>query len=132
MSLNFSKKAAQAITAFVLSGVLVTTATAGGVPVFDGANVAQAIAQVQNQIKQIENARNQLKAITDNGNFGDLVNHPDIRRQLNKYLPKGYSDIFEAARKGDLGALEQVVRQAEQAEKTAQNAQTGAARQAAV
>jgi hypothetical protein len=35
-----------------------------------------------------------------------LVNDPLVKNGLNKYLPKGYSDITQVMRKGDLGALQ--------------------------
>lgn len=83
----------------LVSGVLITSATlvaplsaqAGGVPVFDGANVAQAISQVNNQVKQIENMRNQLKSVTGNARIGVLLNDPTVASALAKYTPKGVS-----------------------------------------
>lgn len=104
---NFSKKALAVIASLAL--LATTVQTKAGVPVIDATAIAQAIVQVENQVRQIENMRAQLKAMTDNGNYAALLDNPAIRQQLNKYLPKGYTDIFEAARRGDLSALNKVV-----------------------
>lgn len=133
MSINFSKKAIASIMSFaLLTSVTTLPAHSAGVPVIDPAAIAQAVTQVQNQIQQIRQLDSQIRAITDNGNYADLLNNPLVRKQLNQYLPDGYTDVFEAARRGDLGALEQVARQASEREKRAQNSQTGVARQKAV
>lgn len=93
MKVNFSEKAKKAISTFVLLTALgsSTVAHSAGVPVFDGANVAQAISQVQNQIKQIENLRNQLQAVTGNARLGVLLNDPNVQKALGKYVPQGIS-----------------------------------------
>lgn len=130
MKVKFSAKAKTAIFSFVLLvGMGSSTATyASGVPVFDGANVAQAIAQVQNQVRQIESMRQQIRAITDNGNYADLLNNPYLRQQLNKYLPKGYTDIVQAVQKGDAGALQSAYEQVQRAEAQKRSSMTGAER----
>lgn len=115
-------------TSMVISSM---PAQAGGVPVYDISNFLQAVAQVQNQVQQIKQLRSQIRAITDNGNFAGLLDNPLIRDQLNQYLPAGYTDVFQAAARGDLGALQQVVDRAIQQEKYAQSSQTGAERIAA-
>lgn len=93
MKVVFSEKAKKAISAFFLLTALgsSTVAHSAGVPVFDGANVAQAISQVQNQIKQIENLRNQLQAVTGNARLGVLLNDPNVQKALGKYVPQGIS-----------------------------------------
>lgn len=133
MRINFSKKAITSIMSFaLLTSAATLPAHSAGVPVIDPAAIAQAVTQVQNQIQQIKQLDSQIRAITDNGNYADLLNNPLVRKQLNQYLPAGYTDVFEAARRGDLGALEQVARQASEREKRAQTGQTGVARQKAV
>lgn len=133
MSINFSKKALASIVSFaLLTSAATLPAHSAGVPVIDPAAIAQAVSQVKNQVQQINQLQSQIKAITDNGNYADLLNIPSVRQELNKYLPSGYNDIFEAARKGDLGALEQVAKQAADREKRAQNSQTGKVRQKSV
>lgn len=93
MKVNFSEKAKKAISTFVLLTALgsSTVAHSAGVPVFDGANVAQAISQVHNQIKQIENLRNQLQAVTGNARLGVLLKDPNVQKALGKYVPQGIS-----------------------------------------
>lgn len=133
MRINFSKKAVASIMSFaLLTSAATLPAHSAGVPVIDPAAIAQAVSQVNNQVQQIKQLQSQIKAITDNGNYADLLNIPSVRQELNKYLPSGYNDIFEAARKGDLGALEQVAKQAADREKRAQNSQTGKVRQKSV
>ena len=82
---------AGALSLIIAMVVAPMTAQAGGVPVFDGANVAQAISQVNNQVKQIENMRNQLKSVTGNARIGVLLNDPTVASALAKYTPKGVS-----------------------------------------
>lgn len=93
MRVHFTEKAKKAISAFALLTMIGSSnlAYSAGVPVFDGANVAQAINQVQNQIKQIENLRSQLKAVTGNARLGVLLNDPNVQKALGKYVPNGVS-----------------------------------------
>lgn len=128
---NFSKQAIASIMSLALLAPI-TMPSQAGVPVIDVSAIAQAIVQVNNQISQIKQLDQQIKAITDNGNYADLLNNPLVRKELNKYLPKGYNDIFEAARAGDLGALEQVAKAAAERERQAQTTQTGIERQKSV
>ncbi|MPX19670.1 hypothetical protein CPI31_08970 [Moraxella catarrhalis] len=129
---NFSQKAAVVIASLALLTAAVPS-HAAGVPVVDVGAIAQAIVQVENQIRQIEQLHTQIKAITDNGNYAGLLDDPSVRTALNRYLPNGYSDVFDAVRKGDIGALDKVVKIAEAEERKAQSAQSGKVRaQAAV
>lgn len=130
-TVNFSKQAIASIMSLALLSPI-TMPSQAGVPVIDVSAIAQAIVQVNNQISQIKQLDQQIKAITDNGNYADLLNNPLVRKELNKYLPKGYNDIFEAARAGDLGALEQVAKAAAERERQAQTTQTGIERQKSV
>lgn len=133
MKINFSQKAVASILSFsMLSTMTTLPAHSAGVPVIDAGSIAQAVTQVKNQVQQIQQLQRQIESITGNGNYADLANNPLIRKQLNKYLPEGYRDIFEASRRGDLGALEQVAKIASQREKQAQTAQSGIERQKAV
>lgn len=121
-----TKKIITMLSSFlVLSSVATLPAHSAGVPVIDVSAIAQAVTQVQNQVQQIKQLDSQIRAITDNGRYADILNNPLVRKELNKYLPNGYNDIFEAARRGDLGALEQVARQAAEREKLAKTKQTG-------
>ena len=125
---KFSEKAKKAIATLALITVVATQQSQAFVPVIDSTAIAQQINQVTNQVQQIKQLAAQVKAATDNGNFAGLVDNPMIRQQLNKYLPAKYNDVFEAARAGDLGALQQVVNAAKQREAQAQSTQTGIAR----
>jgi type IV secretion system protein VirB5 len=84
------------------------TAQAAGVPVIDAGSIAQAITQVQNQVNQIQKARDQLRSLTGNSMLGQILNDPNTRKLLNQHLPKGYSDVYQAMERGDLGALQTV------------------------
>lgn len=127
MSVIFSPKAKSAIFSFVLlTGVGASNLAYSAIPVIDPAAIAQAITQVQNQVSQIQNMRQQLKAITDNGNYADLLNNPNLRRQLNQYLPKGYSDITQLT--NNTGALQSIYQQVLQDEANKRQSMTGAER----
>lgn len=129
MKVTFSSNAKKAIFSIVLLTTMgVANVAHSAIPVIDPAAIAQAVTQVKNQISQIENMRQQLKAITDNGNYADLLNNPALRQQLNKYLPKGYTDIVQAVQKGDAGALQSAYNQVLQAEAQKRSTMTGAER----
>jgi type IV secretion system protein VirB5 len=85
-------------------GLLAGSAAQAGIPVIDGANLAQAVQQIMawgeqygqmaqqieqyaRQIQQMEQQYNSLNGIR---NMGDLVNNPLTRN----YLPKEYSDML--------------------------------------
>ena len=118
--------AKKAIFSFVLLTTMgVVNVAHSAIPVIDPAAIAQAVLQVQNQVQQIQNMRQQLKAVTDNGNYANLLNDPNLRKQLNKYLPKGYTDIIQAVQKGDAGALQSVYNQVLQSEQQKRSSMTG-------
>lgn len=103
-------------------------AQASGVPVFDVANINQMIVDYQNQIQQIRQMGEQLKAMTDNGNYAGILSDPTLRSYMNKYLPKGYNDIFDAAAQGDLKALQKVAEEIKREDAAKANSMTGKAR----
>lgn len=89
--------------AVLLSGGLAVSvpAFAGGIPVFDGAAVAQAIQQgiqmkqqIENQIKQINELKSQVKALTGSRNIGKL-----LRNEAQEALPDEWKSVYEAAKK---------------------------------
>jgi type IV secretion system protein VirB5 len=126
MKVTFSSNAKKAIFSFVLLTTMgVVNVAHSAIPVIDPAAIAQAVQQVQNQVQQIQNMRQQLKAVTDNGNYASLLNDPNLRKQLNKYLPKGYTDIIQAVQKGDAGALQSVYNQVLQSEQQKRSNMTG-------
>lgn len=82
--------------ALLFSLTMGTTAHAG-IPVIDGANLAQAIIQVQSwaqqysqMVQQIQQAQQQYNSISGIRNMGSLVNNPAMRQ----YLPSDYSTIL--------------------------------------
>lgn len=85
------------------------SANATGIPVVDVAGLAQAVLQVQQQLTEIQEAKNRLKSMTGNVGLGSLVNDPAVKQALNQYLPKGYSDISQVMQNGDAGALQSII-----------------------
>jgi traF protein len=87
--------------ALALGLMVVTSAPtmASGIPVFDGASVAQAIQQgvqlgqqIQNQIKQITELKNQVKALTGNRNLGNI-----LKTEALEQLPDEWKSVYDAA-----------------------------------
>lgn len=119
------------VAALTASAAMMTTAVpaqASGVPVIDVAGLSQMMVDYQNQIMQIEQMRQQIKAMTDNGNYAGILSDPTLRSYMNKYLPKGYTDIFDAAAKGDLKALQKVADEIKREDAAKANGMTGKAR----
>lgn len=101
------------VGSLLLSSVSLTNA---GVPVVDAGSIAQAVIQVKQQITEIQEARNRLKSMTGNAGLAGLVNDPLVRKTLNQYLPKGYTDITQVMRNGDAGALNGILAKIKQQE----------------
>lgn len=104
----------QLLVALVLTTLLGGQSNAAGVPVFDATAIAHAVTQVNNQVKEIEQLRAQVAAVTGNHNYAGLLSNPTIKKQLDKYLPQGYSDIFAAASRKDMAAIEKMAQAAQQ------------------
>lgn len=85
-----------------------SSAFAAGVPVIDPAAIAQAVTQVKNQVTSMQNQVKQFQSMNGSGVLGDLLNDPTTRKLLNQHLPNGYTDVMDAMRKNDLGALQSV------------------------
>ena len=119
------------VAALTASAAMMTTAVpaqASGVPVIDVAGLSQMMVDYQNQILQIKSMGEQLKAMTDNGNYAGILSDPTLRSYMNKYLPAGYTDIFDAAAKGDLKALQKVAEEIKREDAAKANGMTGKAR----
>lgn len=89
-----SKMLSRAFCATILATATLVaplTAQGAGIPVIDASNLAQTIAQVANQVKQIKTLRDQLRATTGNARLGVLLNDPNVQKMLAKYNPKGIS-----------------------------------------
>ena len=105
MRFSFKKAAAAAMIAGCLS--VAVSANAGGIPVFDGAAVAQSIEQgirmgqqIQNQIKQISamkqqitTLKDQLKANTGTRNLGNI-----LQTQAMEQLPDEWKSVYSSVR----------------------------------
>ena len=91
-----------------VAGLASVNANAGGVPVIDVSNLAQAVAQVENSIQQINSLEKTYNSVRGATNIGSLLNDPNVRSALNQYLPNSYTDVYQAMQRGDLGALTQV------------------------
>jgi type IV secretion system protein VirB5 len=101
----------------LLFGLAAGNSAQAGIPVIDGANLAQAIIQVQSwaqqyqqMVQQIQQMQQQYNSISGIRNMGSLVNNPAARQ----YLPSDYSTIlsqgvgnwqaiYNAAKKFDIG-----------------------------
>lgn len=77
-----------------------------GVPVVDAGSIAQAILQVQEAKKRYDTLRQQFQAATGNAKMAVLVNDPTVKKALDQYMPKGYSNVTQAVANGDIGALQ--------------------------
>lgn len=88
------------IAAVVLSGCLIcNNVSAAGIPVFDAASVAQAVQQgiqlkqqIDNQLNQINEMKNQLAAIKGSRGMGNLARQA-INYNLN--VPSEWSDLHK-------------------------------------
>ncbi|RZT91053.1 type IV secretion system protein VirB5 [Advenella incenata] len=93
-TLKYMKRAAL-IAAFSLSG----SAFAAGIPTIDAAALAQMAeqithmkTQIENQISQITELKNQVKAVTGTRNMGNL-----LKDQVKDVIPSEWADIYKAA-----------------------------------
>lgn len=108
-------------TVLVSAGLALSIpAMAGGIPVFDGAAVTQAIQQgiqmaeqIKNQISQIEQLKRQVEAMTSKNNYGSMFNTrakeelPDEWRDLYTAMgKKGGKDLLAAKKNYDPKAAE--------------------------
>lgn len=106
--MNMQKLKNNAAAVLVSAGLMLgssTAAVAGGIPVFDGAAVAQAIQQgiqmgqqIQNQIKQISELKSQVKAITGNRNLGNI-----LKTEAMEQLPDEWRSVYNDAMKAKGG-----------------------------
>lgn len=92
--------------AAVLSCSVLSANVQAGIPVIDAGSIAQAILQVQEAKKRYDTLRQQFKASTGNAGLAGLINDPNVNKALNQYMPKGYTNVSQAMKNGDLGALQ--------------------------
>ncbi|KPN73517.1 type IV secretion system protein [Neisseria sp. 74A18] len=106
MKIQKLKKTGAAVLVSVgLMAATIPTASAGGILVFDGANLAQAAQQViqlkeqiDNQVKQITELKNQVKAITGNRNLGNI-----LKTEAMEQLPDEWRSVYNEAMKAKNG-----------------------------
>lgn len=96
---NLKKTAIAALMSAGLMTAYMPTAVAGGIPVFDGAAVAQAIQQgiqmgqqIQNQIKQLQELKSQVKALTGSRNLGEFAKNAALDQVPDEWKAV-YGDI---------------------------------------
>ena len=77
------------------------SATASGIPVIDGAAIAKMVEQaivmkeqVDNQLKQINELKSQVKAVTGNRNLGNI-----LKTEAYEQLPDEWKKVYRSAEK---------------------------------
>lgn len=107
--MKFKMKAGVLLTAAAIA--LSPVVNAGGIPVFDGASVAQAIKQVENSVQQINQLKSQLqqmkaqyKAITGSRGLGEILTNTGLKSALPQDWQKVYDSIKNGGYKGLDGA----------------------------
>lgn len=104
---------AAAIAAALLGTVpaIASAQTGPGIPTFDLANVAQAIATVKQLKMQYDQVVNQINMIKGNRGLGMIFNNPALRN----YLPDNWKSIYDLANAGRLngisGVADEIMRQ---------------------
>lgn len=86
------KLALAALTLACLTSLTPTT-YAGGIPVFDGASIAQWAEQLMRMNDQIHQAKAHLEAISGSRGIGELLDNPAIKSQLPKDWQKLITEI---------------------------------------
>lgn len=92
-------KVLKIVAALMISGsFFYGPAYAGGIPVFDGASVAQAMQQVvhmkeqiDNQINQINQLKSQVKAMTGTRNLGNI-----LKNTVKDQVPDEWNSIYQS------------------------------------
>jgi P-type DNA transfer protein virB5 len=131
--MKFKMKAGVLLTAAAIA--LSPVVNAGGIPVFDGASVAQAIKQVENSVQQINQLKSQLqqmkaqyKAITGSRGLGEILTNTGLKSALPQDWQKVYDSIKNGGYKGLDGAARAIADAAKLTEKC-KAYQDGSARQ---
>jgi len=111
---RFMKKACAAAMAVALISTTPTVAlaqTGPGIPTFDLAGVAQAIATVRQLKAQYDQVVDQINMIKGNRGLGLIFNNPTLRN----YLPDNWKSVYDLANAGRLngisGVADEIMRQ---------------------
>lgn len=83
------------------TALLSTQSFAAGIPVFDAANVMQAITSVQQLKAQLEQQKQIYQAMNGTRGMGNLLNDPALRN----YLPADWQKIYDQLSTGGLAGL---------------------------
>lgn len=83
------------------AALLSTQSFATGIPVFDAANVMQAITSVQQLKAQLEQQKQIYQAMNGTRGMGNLLNDPALRN----YLPADWQKIYDQLSTGGLAGL---------------------------
>lgn len=81
--------------------LLSTHSFAAGIPVFDAANVMQAITSVQQLKAQLEQQKQIYQAMNGSRGLGKLLNDPSLRN----YLPADWQSVYDNLSKGGLSGI---------------------------
>ncbi|KVL25463.1 haloacid dehalogenase [Burkholderia territorii] len=95
------KKIHTMVAAAVVALSISVGAHAQGIPVLDAANVAQAIATVQQLQQQYTTMTTQLSALTGNRGLGLILNDPALRN----FLPDQWQSIYDQVKNGQLSGI---------------------------
>lgn len=92
----------------ICSSIVGSQAKATGIPVFDGANLAQAVQQIvawgdqyQQMVQQINQSKAQYDSITGIRGFGDAVNNP----YLKDIIPSQVGNIYKGVQTGGVNGM---------------------------
>lgn len=101
----------QTMAGLVLCVSTLTTAHASGIPTVDAATIAQlqqqyetALQQLGTLQSQLENAKSQLKAMTESSGYGDVVGDSTQRDQFRQALPSQSGDLLDRSGSSSLNA----------------------------
>ena len=104
--MKFKMKAGVLLTAAAIA--LSPVVNAGGIPVFDGAQTAQAAAnflkEIEQMVAQVEQMKQQYKAITGSRNLGEILTNTGLKSALPQDWQKVYNSIQNGGYKGLDGA----------------------------
>lgn len=104
---NLKKTAIAALVSVGLMTASIPSAVASGIPVFDGAAVAQAIQQgiqmgqqIENQVKQLKELQGQVKALTGSRNLGEFAKNAAL-----DHVPEEWKAVYGNIKNLDTKAI---------------------------
>lgn len=107
--MNIHKKLSTFTVAVALVFSPVASSVAGGIPVYDGVAMGNALKQLVEMTNQLNNMKAQLqqqiteyKALTGSRNFGAILNNPELRSAL----PSDWQQVYDNIQKGGYKGLD--------------------------